>query len=274
MAHMVVHYKKVILLSVAVMYALPTYTMNSKPDKNNEKLFSPFFYATANHTDLLKDMLAYKKVDPNIHDADGDTLLHLAAASNQSEYVPILLGAGANPNMRNNNGNSPLHSAALHSQCKSIQLLLNNKANPNLTNNYSETPLHYTINPFVNVQIVALLLSAKANPNLKNIHGNVPIHNAVLQPIPKLIKATQLLLQHGAQVDTVNNSGSTPLQLVIRDYHSPIAQKMGRLLVWYQYIFLPHFTNLVPAIIPEKEIAWVIASHLALLCAEQPTIWS
>ena len=61
-----------------------------------------------------------------------------------------------------------------------------------------------------------------------------------------------------------------PLQSLATNKSSPTTRKMGRLLVWYQYILLPHFIKHVP----EKAHAWAIASHVALICAEQPTIWS
>ena len=144
-------------------------------------------------------------------------------------------------------------------------------------------PLHRIINYSVNVQIVELLLSANANPNLKNKGGNAPLHKAAMwSQTPERIKAIQLLLQYSAQLDDVNNQQKTPLQLLasyynqnsyapkIRSNAREIARKMGRLLVWYQYILLPHFIKHVP----EKAHACAIASHVALVCAENKTIWS
>ena len=85
-----------------------------------------------------------------------------------------------------------------------------------------------------------------------------------------MINNGQLLLQYGTQVDTLDNSNRTPLQLLAHPKVSPTARKMGRLLVWYHYILLPHFIKHVP----EKAHAWAIASHVAVVCAEHPSVWS
>ena len=264
------------------MYVIPIYTMNGNVEKNSKKLLDPSFYTTPDNVDILKTMLAHK-ADPNIHHTDRDTPLHLSVIQKNSEYVSTFLAARAEPNKRNDDGTTPLHYAAITYQCKSVELLLNNKANPNLDNNSSQTPLHAALSCFVNPQIMELLLSAKTNPNLQNISGNTPLHKAVIcSETPAIVKVAQLLLQYGTHTNMVNNKDYTPLQLLAHEYSKhinsldryspeelPIARKMGRMLVWHHYILLPHFAKAVP-----REIACIIASHLALLCAQQPTIWS
>ena len=201
---------------------------------------------------------------------------------------PFFLSARANPNPNKINyySESPLYHAAAGQHFESIQLLLRAKANPNLADkHYQATALHDAIGYSLNTSVVELLLSAHANPNLKNREGNTSLHYAALWPeLPKIIKTVQLLLQYGAQVNIINNKGSTPLQLIAINYYegsynyspqvSSRIKKMGRLLVWYHYILLPHFIKQVPEVIPEKAIVYVLASHLALLCAENKTVWS
>ena len=82
------------------MYVIPTYTMNSKGDKNSKKLLDLFFYHThESNEELLKAILA-NKGNPNIQDADGDTPLHLTVNSRYSDYVAILLDVGADPDKK------------------------------------------------------------------------------------------------------------------------------------------------------------------------------
>ena len=262
-------YKNTLLFIVGIMHVLHTYTMNDNQDHDRKKLLDSSFYTTTDNGELLKTMLA-RNIDPNIHNTDGNIPLHFAASNICPEYISILITAGANPNKINWYSCTPLHYAATAQQYESIQLLLNNKANPNLANNSSETPLHAAINYFVNPQIVELLLSSKTNPNLQNMYGNTPLHKAVIWPnVSEIVEVAQLLLQYGAQVDIVNNQHYTPLRSLTTYTLTPGIRKMGRMLVWHHYILLPHFTKVVP-----KEIACIIASHVALLCAEQPTIWS
>ena len=238
-----------------------------------KKLLDSYFYTTTDNVALLKTMLAHK-ANPNVHHTDGDTPLHLSVIQKNSEYVSILLAARAEPNKRNNDGDSPLRYAVLERQYKSIQLLLKAKAAPNLVNKAKDTPLHYTITTHVSIPTVKLLLFAKTNPNFQNISGNTLLHKAAIwSEVPEMIKAAQLLLQYGVHVDIVNNQHYTPLQLLTIYPPTLRVRKMGRMLVWH-HILLHDFAKLVPEIIPETAIACVIASHLALHLAEQPTIWS
>ena len=186
--------------------------------------------------------------------------------------------------MVNDYGCSPVHKTIYNPGVNSLLLLLNNKADPNLVDIKNQTPLHYsTMISTPNIPAVELLLSVNANPNLKDIYGDTPLHNAIRWcKVPCMAKVAQLLLQYGTHTNMVNNKDYTPSQLLAHKYSKhidsldrysseelPIARKMGRLLVWYQYILLPHFTTLMP-----KEIARIVASHVALLCAKQPTIWA
>ena len=88
-----------------------------------------------------------------------------------------------------------------------------------------------------------------------------------------MIKPIQLLLQYGAQQHSVNHEDETPLYLLTYNIGKAtpqekiLVQKMGRLLVWH-YILLHDFAKLVPV-----EIANIIASYAAAVCAEEPTIW-
>ena len=257
------------------MYVLPTYTMNNKADENSEQLLDPSLYRTPSNVGLIKTILSHK-VDPNIQNSVGKTPLHLAVLllnftglKRPPKSVALLLSAGAETNKRDNYGATPLHCAVLQNQLKSIKLLLKAKADPNLADNDNNTPLHYAINSNVNTKTVELLLSANADPNLKSIYGNTPLHKATTRSdVRKMVKAAQLLVQYGTQIDSVNNEHYTPLQLLATQQENPFAQKMGRLLVWH-YLLLHEFTKLVPA-----QIVHLLASHIALICAQEPTIWS
>ena len=277
------HYKNILLFIVGILCAFPTYAMNDKVDEHSKKLLDVSFYNThENNEELLKTILA-NKADPNIHDKNFVKYnpLHRAVSSEHPTYVSILLSAGANPNIQGCFGERPLDDAAYTGKIGSIQLLLNNKANLSLTDPWGNTPLHKAIHVEGNPQAVELLLSAKANPNFKSLLGNTPLHKAAYEAThearrkyakPRMFIIVQLLLQYGADINIINHEGFTALQLRSKDLNDPIARKMGRLLVWHS-ILLREFTKLVPNLIPETVIAYIIASHAAAICAEEPTIW-
>ena len=243
------------------------------------------FYHTLGNAKLLKELLAHKANPNRQNSIDGSTPLHCAIQQKNSKYASILLAAGADPNRLNDYGNTPLHFAVrplYRVPVKSIQLLLNNKANPNLVNNNNETPLYTAIHMGVNPKTVECLLSAKADPNIKNREGNTPLYETAIcwQGIPKMFTAAQLLVQYGTQVDSVNYEGYTLLDILRsrKNYlnqhigsnpqEKSIIRKIGRLAVWH-YILLHEFSKLV-----SPESARIITSHVAAICAEQPTIWT
>lgn len=56
-------------------------------------------------------MLLERGADPNQRDVIGNTALHLAACTNHTEMVTLLLKAGTDINAIDNSGRTPLHLA-------------------------------------------------------------------------------------------------------------------------------------------------------------------
>ena len=59
-------------------------------------------------------------------------------------------------------------------------------------------------------------LDSGDNPNVVDLYGNTPLHRACSSKSDVLVPAVvELLLRHGADIDTVNAIGKTALQLVL-----------------------------------------------------------
>ena len=71
----------------------------------------------------------------------GYTPLHLAAARNNKNIIPILLEAGADINCTNQRGDTPLHRAAAWGNKNIIPILLEAGADINCRNQDGYTPL-------------------------------------------------------------------------------------------------------------------------------------
>lgn len=96
----------------------------------------------------------------------GDSPLHLAAATNQTNLVTFLLKNGADVNSRNTNGFTPLHWSAFQGYKEVSAILLNHGASVNVKDKSSSTPLHQAAHSG-RANVVPLLVSRGANVDLK-----------------------------------------------------------------------------------------------------------
>jgi hypothetical protein len=116
------------------------------------------------------------------HDAQGNTLLILAAMGHQAEVVEMLLGHGAVPDHQNASGFSALHycssrpseSWRYESSVAIARLLLKANANPNVTEgSMGCTPLHYAASEN-NRLVCDMLLRQGAEPGVRCKSGFLP----------------------------------------------------------------------------------------------------
>lgn len=138
----------------------------------------PFFDAVKSG-DFCKveELLADKPTLIHLTTFLGDTALHMAVTSGNSNMVAVLLDAGADVNARGDSKVTPLHAAAFSG----------------------------------NAQIAEALLKAHADVNAVGYrHNDTPLHIAALRGHASVVK---LLLAHGADASTEDMLHKTPLQL-------------------------------------------------------------
>ena len=179
----------------------------------------------------LVHQLLKNGVNPNCKDGSGRGPL----LSFYPEIIKLLIDFGALPNEQfNENGHSVLSGLCYANsifeskgtnQLDSIKILIDNGANVDLGYIPSnETPLHHATAPMgkENLDIIKCLLEHKANPNAKTIphinshnfyhgvktKGETPLHRAAAFCSAETI---ELLLSFGAEKDTLDFNGETPL---------------------------------------------------------------
>jgi ankyrin repeat protein len=89
---------------------------------------------------IVQVLLEYG-ADANVHDKDGQTLLHLASKDGDLDFAQLLLDHGADANARGSN-RTALHLASQRGHLKVVQLLLNRGADPNASDKNNQIPLH------------------------------------------------------------------------------------------------------------------------------------
>lgn len=144
-------------------------------------------------------------------------------------------------------GRTPLHHAARRQDPKSVEDLLHAGANPNRQDNKGKTPLFlaaFKIREIVcsprtweaekirenDLQIIKLLLQHNADPNLADDSGYTPLHLLIgtNDTAPK-----KLLLDAGANPRSPNSSGQSPLHFAAKKAKSHQAMKEIVLLLLY-----------------------------------------
>ncbi|MFH1254659.1 MAG: ankyrin repeat domain-containing protein [bacterium] len=123
----------------------------------------------------------------NRNNNKGQTPLHLAIDSKDTEIIVMLLGAGSNINEQDNNGNTPLFSACWIGTEKTVKMLIDAGANVNMQNYKGHTPLHVTVwNDRRNT--LEAFLRAGADFNISDKNGNSPLNDAIQHRHPEIAK--------------------------------------------------------------------------------------
>jgi uncharacterized protein len=132
---------------------------------------------------------ALQRLNINIQDEDGQSLLHEAIACNNLDFGLDLIKRGINVNLADDNAQTALHFAALYNSFQLASAILKNGGNLNLTDVHGNNPLwtavfnckgkHY--------DMVQLFMENGGDPLTKNKHGRSPLDFANQVKDQKLI---------------------------------------------------------------------------------------
>ena len=203
---------------------------NGSTPLNSAVASSAFPVNSRRMTELL--LTAGARVD--LRDSSGDSVLQQAAWHGDIDVVGRLLDRGADPNARGRD-TTPLGAAAHQGNPDMVAFLLAHGADANRTVPGSRhegygTPLSLALLPVHGapqrnqdvrrLKAVQLLLDAGADVDARDRQGRSVLHVVAAHGD---LKAVGLLLSGGAGIDILDAQGRTPLHLAIRDGHAAVA---------------------------------------------------
>ena len=168
---------------------------------------------------ILKRMLDLG-VPPNNADSENRTLLHCAAISyGEPAGVQLLLERGADPLAEDSGGWSALDRACLHGRAAAAELLIRAGADPN-----RPSPTSPLLHMVYDIATLDVLLAAGADPGTRGPNGQTALAETLSgwkwadwPDKPESPTKALRLIAAGASLDTPDEKGVTPRQIVTRD---------------------------------------------------------
>ena len=156
--------------------------------------------------------------NPNTPGYHKDTPLHHAKTP---EMIKVLLVKGAKVDARNTWEETPLHKAASSFDLKKVNILTTYKANVNARNYFSKTPLHLALDegyfrnpdPEEIKPIVNILIDAGAEVNARDYKDKTPLHYAAENGCKEVVEELLKVITNKKDLDLQDNRGNTPLHL-------------------------------------------------------------
>ena len=99
-----------------------------------------FFHIKDRNYHLFKSIYEKYKINPDLTDNEGNSLLSLAVQSNSFQIVNYLINCGASVNTKNNSNNTPLHFALSFHNYEIADMLIRCGADEKVINKNGVTP--------------------------------------------------------------------------------------------------------------------------------------
>ena len=203
---------------------------------NNKVQNTPIHIACKHfRLDVLEKMLGCKSCDPNQHNAEGDTALHIVCRMRMTthiilQYLHVLMSTpGINPEIVNHENLTPfeivgrdgrtlLHSACVEANSAMVRFLVENGADILRFDRHGDAPIHIACKlTYGRLDILKVLVGCKnRDPNQQNAEGDTALH--IVCRINALQCVQILISTPGINPEIVNHAGLTPIEVAGTNY--------------------------------------------------------
>ena len=192
----------------------------TKHKTNNGETFLHYCYKIPNPKQDIVKFLLDKQFDINFQNKNGETPFHLACSQSQTsiETIDFLLKNGVKINIKNSNGESPFLYACKNLSEVSLKYLVENgKPDLNEINNKNECCLHkIALRIYPKDTVFKYFLEKKCDPNAKTSTNDTPLHYLCSNQKSALSDAFSALIDNGADINSLNINGDTPIMNLLR----------------------------------------------------------
>jgi ankyrin repeat protein len=200
-------------------------TPPSDQDKLNTRLIE-YLQMDTLKLEPIKELLE-KGANPNIKHPyvyPFTTITNMLNLKNGKEVLELLLKYGLDPNLQDTHStrDSLLHFTVKLNLFDIVQLLVTYHAKVNSGNKADETPLIYAIKK-KNVKMVEYLLQHGADPNSIYDSGIISLHLAAVNNLQDIV---EILLKFGANPNIMDKNNHTPLTYAIIKKHTDMIQML------------------------------------------------
>lgn len=192
------------------------------------------------HSSVLTALLE-RGANPNLSNKFGMTPLHHGAVEGSADVLSVLIKGGGDPNTPDKSGRLPLHWAATKGHVEGTRALLDGGAKATMPDMDGFTPLHrcgqeepppakkpeeeevvvdLAAVDKAKAEIAAMLLDKGADINARDMRGQQSVlHLAAMNGLVEVVK---VLVANGAEVNSTNKIGQTPLIYAVIEEHPEV----------------------------------------------------
>jgi DNA-directed RNA polymerase subunit RPC12/RpoP len=180
--------------------------------------------------------------DVKVVNADGLTLLDLAAQMGKIEIVRFLVSKGADVKAKSNGGYTSLNWAAAGGGVEVVNFLISSGADFNTKTDEGFTPLHNAA-ILGKVEVAKVLVSAGADVNEKDSNGRTPLDLAKTIAIARGDTAMTAMIQYLSGISTTSANLATGNSLPVRTFALFYREDIlgEQLRQWCQKVPYSHF---------------------------------